>query len=348
MVRRILRSLDIHVLSRLPARMQLLIKRTLVDIARRLAPGLIPKHVPDGALIRYREPHRESQRLPEWAIEEIKRISLDCSEELYAGAYLSRTVECHHTPFHRAAAGHAYRRIADSMPLPTKAVLVCGDLGDPRNTAQWHARVLSEAYGQSLVVLMTDGRSEYLERLGEHLDLTVIDMEVATAALHHSPHDRLMVLTHLILQVRPPMVHVIGSRLGYDMILHYAGQLSAHTKLFVSPPTCEWEDSWPPAASLQTEAASIVCHSSSVADWLRAHPSDCQERLHIVPAPPSGNRVCIPFLQDSEEWRRFKDGVALIAGYLGQHCMGEDLTASPTAAPEGERWPVQYTDMNAT
>ncbi|MFD0725310.1 hypothetical protein [Lysobacter brunescens] len=300
-----------------------MIKRTLIDSARLLVPGSVPEHVPNGALVRYRQPHRKPYRLPESAIEEIANISSDCGEELHAEAYRLRSIECHHTPFHRATAGHAYRRIIDSMPPRADAMLICGDLGDPRNVAQWHARALSEAHGRSLVVMMTEGRREYLERLGEHLDLTIIDMETATSVLHHAPHDRLMVLTHLILHMRPAMAHVIGSRLGYDMVQHYAGQLSTHTKLFLSLPTREWDESLAPAVPLQIETASFICHSPSTADLLGLGLGDQQERLHIVPSPPHGEKAWIPFLQDGEEWQMFKDGLARIAGYLEQHGVGE-------------------------
>jgi hypothetical protein len=332
MFRRILRSLDVHILSRLPARMQLLIKRTLIDVARLLAPGSVPEHVPDGALIRYREPHRKSQQFPEWAIDEIESISSDCGEELHAEHYRSRTIHCHHTPFHRAVAGHSYRKIADSMPIQTSAILICGDLGDSRNIAPWHARALSETNGRSLTVLMTEGRREYLERLGQGLQLTIIDMEAATSVLHHAPHDRLMVLTHLILQMRPTMAHVIGSRLGYDMIQHYSRQLSVHSRLFVSSPTCDWDDALASAVSRQTVAADIICHSSSAADRLRPNLGDRQGRLHIVHPPSLGGAPCNPLLQEGEEWQRFKDGVARITGYLRQHGADVSRTASQVAA----------------
>lgn len=331
MLRRILRSLDVHVLSRLPAYMQLLIKRTLIDVARRLAPGSIPEHVPDGALVRYRDPHQKQQRLPEWAIDEIENISSDCGEELHAEHYRSRTIHCHHTPFHRAVAGHSYRKIADSMPIPTDAILICGDLGDSRNVAPWHARALSETHGRSLTVLMTEGRREYLERLGRDLQLTIIDMEAATSVLHHAPHDRLMVLTHLVLQMRPAMVHVIGSRLGYDMILHYSRQLSAHTRLFVSSPTCDWGDALASPVYGLTGEADIICHSPSAADRLRQNLGDRQGHLHIVRPPSPGGASCSPLLQGGEEWQRFKDEVARIAGYLRQHGAGESRTASQVA-----------------
>lgn len=332
MLRRILRSLDVHVLSRLPARMQLLIKRTLIDVARRLAPGSIPEHVPDGALVRYREPHQKPQRLPEWAIDEIGKISSACGEELHGEHYRSRNTHCHHTPFHRAVAGHSYRKIADSMPTQTDALLICGDLGDLRNVVPWHARALSETHGRSVAVLMTEGRREYLERLGQNLELTIIDMEAATSVLHHAPHDRLMVLTHLILQMRPRMAHVIGSRLGYDMILHYSRQLSTHSRLFVSSPTCDWDDTLASAVCRETVTADIICHSSSAADRLSPNLGDRQRRLHIVHPPFPGGAPCSSFLQESEEWQRFKDGVARITGYLKHHSAGESLTAPRTAA----------------
>lgn len=312
--------------------MQLLIKRSLIDIARRLAPRSIPEHVPDGALVRYREPHQKPQRLPQWAIDEIENISSYCGEELNAKHYRSRTIHCHHTPFHRAVAGHSYCKIADSMPIQTDAMLICGDLGDLRNVAQWHAKALSETHGKSLTVLMTEGRREYLERLGQSLQLTVIDMEAATSVLHHAPHDRLMVLTHLILQMRPRMAHVIGSRLGYDMILHYSRQLSTHSRLFVSSPTCDWDDALALAASPKTVMADIICHSSSAADRLRSGLGDRQGRLHVVHTPSPGGAPCSLFLQESEEWQRFKDEVARITGYLEHHAAGESLTDPQEAA----------------
>jgi hypothetical protein len=317
--------------------MQLIVKRTLIDLARRLAPGSIPEHVPDGALVRYREPHRKPQRLPEWAIGEIHSISSDCGEQLDADHYRSRTIHCHHTPFHRAAAGHSYRRIADSMPTQTAAMLICGDLGDLRNVAPWHARALSEAHGRSLAVLMTEGRREYLERLGQDLQLTIIDMEAATSVLHHAPHDRLMVLTHLILQMRPRMVHVIGSRLGYDMILHYSRQLSTHSRLFVSSAMRDWDDALVSTTHPDTVAADIICHSSSAAERLRPSLGDRQGRLHIVHPPSLRGLPCDLLVQESEEWHRFKDEVGRIAGYIQHHSAGERHAAPQVAgSAEGE------------
>lgn len=232
---RIYHLLNAKVFWRLPRRAQAAIARVAYFWGKLLFPGLPWPDSPLSLLTRrYRLPsmHRE---LPAWARTDLENLTLTVDPLL--------TLETHPyppaqvtVPVHWGDAGHVYNQLASSLDghaFDSVLIVPWLSIGGADKAALHHAKALASCTSQRVLVITTENTSSpWAKKLPESTQL--LEAGTLLSSLSDAHNEPVEVLTRLLLQISPRMIHVINSRLGWLSFHKHGHALKQQSKLFAS------------------------------------------------------------------------------------------------------------------
>lgn len=177
-------------------------------------------------------PTFEPPPMPSWVIDEMRSIARDVDPALAPNAEFLRSCVYYSYPV-IPAPGRCYARIA--VGIEDTGYSHCfvfpwlkrggADLASIELVNAVHARG-----GKCLVILTERGDSPWRSRLPA--DIGVIDFAEETESLSYT--ESVVVLTRLLVQLQPKIIHVINSRHAWQAIADYGKALSQASRLYAS------------------------------------------------------------------------------------------------------------------
>ena len=337
-MRAIYRAIDRGVLSRLSPDTQRAVKRPVLYVGQKIAPGVFGTvRVEDMVRRPERTPAGARDPIPDWARREMDAIARDIDPTFDTSAYASGNTDIYVVPTLDGAAGKAYRELRAQLPDRVDTLLIVpwlkpggADLG-----VLHYVRGLMQAFGHTVVVLSTENESSsWKGRLPP--GALFIEAGAAIAGLNAARSEPEAVLARLIVQARPRRVHVVGSRLGWETYVRHGLALRQGSDLFASL-FCDdydeagrrvgWAVRYLPGAYRHLRAV-ITDNTRSPVEWVRllGVPS---ELFHVVRFPaPAGKHT------DATE--QVPQRRILWAGRLDRQKRPEVLAAHARAMPDFE------------
>lgn len=234
-VRRLVDGIDRRVLGMLPPRAQLALKRPLLSGLRFIFPQFIPAWVPDELLVRRPPISFPREPLPEWLAPELTSMAREFDAGLSPSVLFRRGFSTYHPPVDRAYAGEVYFDILRAVRGPVDAVIVVPWL-KPGGADRWAialARALAVDRAQRVLVLATEpSNSPWSDRLPQGAQF--LEIGSFLASLHFDRDDSVEVLSRLLVQLAPRVVHVVGSKHGWSAIRKHGRSIRAGSRIYAS------------------------------------------------------------------------------------------------------------------
>jgi len=183
LIRGLVRFVDRHLVSRLPAGVQYSAMLLAVRLLRRYFPSMLPQGVPDEVLARRHRAGASSEPLPAWAVDELYGLAVDVDAAMHPIAWLGGEVRSYQVPFERAESGSVYFRLKASIAGPVDAVILVPWLkqGGADRWAIALSRVLAEERSMRVVVLSTEAsESPWKTRLPASVQFIEAGRELAS------------------------------------------------------------------------------------------------------------------------------------------------------------------------
>lgn len=283
-VRRLVDGIDRRVLGVLPPRAQLALKRPLLAALRFIFPQFIPVWVPDELLVRRPTISSPREPLPEWLAPELTSMAREFDAGLSPSVLFRRGFSTYHPPVDRAYAGEVYFDILRAVRGSVDAVIVVPWL-KPGGADRWAialARALAVDRSQRVLVLATEpSNSPWSDRLPEGAQF--LEIGSFLASLHFDRDDGVEVLSRLLVQLAPSVVHVVGSKHGWSAIRKHGRSIRAGSKIYASLFCDEFDESGVPTGYAES-------HLLDCSPWLDGVLVDNRrapvvwQRRHGVPA----------------------------------------------------------------
>lgn len=235
LLRPLYRLLDRLLWGRLPLPMQRRSKGAVMAAARRLLPGRIPPFSVEALLVDPAQHDPALRTLPEWARSDMLDAALRFAPELNPNAFVARRPELASPPVHRTDAGAAYVALRRQLPddLDTLFIVPWLTRGGADLGALHYVRACVEEFGHSVAVLATEAcPSPWASRLPP--EVPFIDAGPTFAALDALHGEPTAVLCRLLLQARPKRIHVVNSRLGWQVMQRHSAALRGFSRLYAS------------------------------------------------------------------------------------------------------------------
>ena len=176
--------------------------------------------------------------IPAWAIEEMTVIS-EYDSELHPDGEAARSMIFNNAANIDPGPGIAYFSLIERVQVKPDVVILVpwlktggADLG-----AIYFANALSQEFGKRVLVISTEAAdSPWKDRLDSSVDFleigsTIKDLYVSQDRAFSAPR---IVLLRLLLQLRPSVVHLQNSPLGWELMRYYAKPLSRISKIYAS------------------------------------------------------------------------------------------------------------------
>lgn len=228
LLRYLYRVADEQLLSRLSPEAQLRSRHAVLALAHRLFPRRVPKPEFHALRVTQRAPRTELLSLPDWARLEMTALARDVDPQLDPDRFLSKAPPTWVTPFDRAVAGEVYFALLDRIHTPVDVFVMVGAM-DAR-AAECCAKAIAQHHAmQVLVVATTSGGAT--PTLPPHAQW--LDGSIELARLRHVPEDAQAVMARLVLQLAPPIVRVMDSALGWEVMRRHGHALSQTSRLYL-------------------------------------------------------------------------------------------------------------------
>ncbi|HEY0661850.1 MAG TPA: glycosyltransferase family 4 protein [Lysobacter sp.] len=289
-LRSLYRRIDDHVLSRLSEDTQFRLKRTLYAAGRAAFPARV-QSLPEREHLVRRRPVRLT--LPDWALPEMEGLAREVDPTLHPEHFMAHAPHTYLVPYERALAGRIYSELRAKIAGPVGAIVFVpwikqggADLG-----VLHYALALSREFGLRTLVIATEpSASPWATRLPENVQF--LEAGEALNRLRHIEPDAYAVLARLLVQLAPTMIHIVGSRHAWEMVVHHGQAISQRTSIFASLFCDEYD-------RLGCRDGSAVRYLALAQAWLSgvltdntASPREWQATLgvpgdlfHVVPFP---------------------------------------------------------------
>jgi len=227
------RALDYYVFRHLSPQSQQALKAALLSIGRRLYPDRVievdSRHLIKGGSspMNWMPPP-----LPEWARAEMEEIASQIDPLLDPQGDYGRQMEFYGIPTNYDWPGLAYAQLRNAVVGQPDVVLLVpwlkrggADLG-----AIYFARALHDA-GRSVLVIATEVEdSPWSRRLPDGVQF--LDAGQHLAGLSDS--ERVTAMTRLLVQLKPDLVHIMNSRLAWDVVRKHGLAVRQESRIFAS------------------------------------------------------------------------------------------------------------------
>lgn len=278
-------KVDAALLARLPASMQVGLKRALLGAARLVLRGAVPADVPRELLYRPAPVAAPDMKPTPDVAAKMLRLAVHIEPSLEPSRFFGDRVESYTVPWIRAASGAAYRRLARQCPRDVDAVLLVpwlkpggADLGTIH-----HANYLTRELGCKVLVIATEpAASPWADRLPEGAKLLEAGRELAQ--LHFAKGDDALVLARLLLQLAPKSTHIIGSRVAWDAVSRFGLALNQCTTIYASLFCDEVDTDGVPDGYAVRYLAGCAPHLRRVFSDNRFYPREWSRRMGVDPA----------------------------------------------------------------
>lgn len=232
------RLADRQLFARLPMRWQ----RALTGVALRAARAAFPAHAwptsIEPLLVRRlpRPVPARLRKLPDWARADMDDLARSVDPLLSPDQFLATRPDGYLPPIHWAQAGLAYRRLCaqlhgngyDTVVLVPWLKRGGADLG-----ALHHVRACHEDFNQRTLVIATEPHdSPWATRLPAGVQFLEAGYELAALSADHAEPEA--VLARLLIQLAPRRLHLIGSHVGWRMLVRHGTALRQTTRLYAS------------------------------------------------------------------------------------------------------------------
>lgn len=285
--------LDRFAWSRLSLPAQRRSKAAVIEAARRWLPGRIPAFSVEALLTDSRQFDPQRRGLPQWAREDMADAARTVAPELNPNAFLARRPQWTSAPVHRVDAGKVYaelrRQLSDDIdtlflvPWLTRGGADLGTLH--------YVRACVEAFGHKVAVIATEPQPSVWAK---HLPQGVPFIEAGPllSTLDTLRGEQVAVMARLLLQAKPKHIHVVNSRLGWQVIKRHAVALRRFTRLHASL-FCDDQDEQGFLTGLAVDFLRDTAHKldSVITDnraaamtWIHAHGID-PALIHVVHFP---------------------------------------------------------------
>jgi len=236
-LRRAYSVLDQIVLSRLSESLERRLKEALVSIGATVFPGRI-SHASAASLMvrRVRPPLGSSAPIPDWARVELSALA----KEVDPALVLHASPPCHVVMTNDCRAMDAYRFIRSQLPDPCDVLFVVPwlKIGGADLATLHHVRVV-HSMGLSVAVLATEPHdSPWRDRLPP--EVRFVEAGAVLAGLGDF-RQAALVLARWVVQVRPKMLHLMGSRVGWDALKLHGAAIASSSAVAASL-YCDDED----------------------------------------------------------------------------------------------------------
>lgn len=238
LLRHAYRLFDRMMLAKLSDSTQRAILTGALACARRVQPAGRWPASPDVLLARrsLQAPPKAMRTLPDWALNDLRDISSTVDPLLSTAVVLNAHPKAFRTPVHWTQAGQIYQLILQRIGTRRFDTIILvpwlkrggADLG-----ALHHARACYEDFGQRTLVISTEvDESPWAHRLGEAIPFLELGRELAS--LSGANNEPEIVLARLLVQLQPKRIHIINSRLAWNVIEMYGKAISQSTHIFAS------------------------------------------------------------------------------------------------------------------
>lgn len=171
--------------------------------------------------------------LPSWAASEIEEIAATIDPAFHASGPIAPHLKYHSMGLHHYFPGTAYRELRRQIDGKVDIVILVpwlkqggADLG-----AIHFANTLHDEFGKRVLVVATEpAESPWAGRLAPGVRF----LDAGGAMGNLSQDERRLVLVRLMLQLAPHTIHLMNSRLGWQMVAMHAKALRHTTRLYAS------------------------------------------------------------------------------------------------------------------
>ena len=226
-------SLDRLLLGRMSTGMQLRVKGTMMASARKLLKNKVPA-VSAESLVTQPGTKQCLRRLPEWAEADMADIALHIAPELNPSKYTAARLRQYRAPVQRIAAGRAYSALRARIPDALDMLFIVPWLtrGGADQGVIHYVKACVES-GHRVAVLSTEQHaSPWRTRLPAGVPF--IAAGEVLAGLDEVDGEPTAVLSRLLVQARPKRIHLVNSRLGWDVIKKHGLAICMNTRVFAS------------------------------------------------------------------------------------------------------------------
>ena len=201
-------------------------------VAHRFFPGRLVVHDVDQLEALSRDHRWNPPALPDWVYEELEALE-DIAPELHPRGALVSAAEFASNPWTYDLPGECYFALKAKLPAELDVVLFVpwlksggADLGAIR-----FANALASDFGKRVAVIATeDADSPWGDRLLPQV--TFLEAGSALAPLYEL--HRTEVLVRLLLQLAPPTVHIMNSRLAWETVKRFGLAIRQQSRVFAS------------------------------------------------------------------------------------------------------------------
>lgn len=229
----IYRCVDRTIWSRFSLPVQRRSKTWVIDLAHRITRGHIPRF-PVEALLS--QPHGSARApLPGWLYNDMADAARAGVPELDPALFLARKPQDASAPVYRTDAGQAFVSLRGQLSEGLDTLFLVPRIGpDALDLGVLHlVRACVDSFGHSVAVMSTEPQGSQPAACLPH-GTRHIDAGAVLAPLDVLRGEQVLVLGRLLLQVRPRRIHVLNSRLGWQLIQHHASALRQFARLYAS------------------------------------------------------------------------------------------------------------------
>lgn len=274
------RFFDRTVWSRFSLPAQRRTKGAVLSAIRRLLPARAPQFSTEALLTDPRRHNPGLRGLPEWARADMADAALNVAPELNPDLFVARGPQWATAPIYRTDAGKAFVALRRQLPseLDTLFLVPWLTRGGADLGTLHYVRACVEEFGHSVAVIATEPQpSPWASRLPDNVPF--IEAGHVLAGLDSLRSEQIAVLGRLLLQARPKRIHIVNSRLGWQVVQRHAGALRGFARLHASL-FCDEYDAGGFAVGLAVDYLrdtassldSVICDNARIPEqWVRTH-----------------------------------------------------------------------------
>lgn len=222
-----------RVLARLDVRLQLRVKGAILALTRAVAPAWVSPDRRAEQLIHGPAPSRRVIPVPAYVLAHMDYLGTRVDPVVHTSRLPLATIRAEDAPQHGRPAMGTYRRMLDAIPHDARVWICIAALrrGGAEKAALCHARSYARL-GMRVAIISTDATSEPDIALPD--GCRFIDGAGLFQALRGDRALARAVLTRLLVQEAPALLHVIQSRVAWDAIRWHGRAIGARTRRVAS------------------------------------------------------------------------------------------------------------------
>lgn len=283
-----------RLLVRLHPRNELRVKRTLLGVARLLAPHWVKPGRRAEHLLAAPPPPRRPIPLPHAIRAHMEDVGNVVDPAVHPARYPLRSVRIEKSTQYGGDGWDVFRTLQALYPPAARvAVLVSAvRAGGAEKAAMAHAAAYA-ARGLPVVVIATDEPPSRYAPVPN--GVTIIDASSQFAMLRGDHGLQRMVLARLIVQEKPALIHVVQSRLAWEMMRHHGAAIASTSRCVASLYCDELDETGLPFGYAEEYLQDCIQHLDLLVTDNRASPDLWHARLgvpasrfSVAPVPVAG------------------------------------------------------------